>query len=168
LVSNEDDEKKEETLFDLVKRRYDSEWERLKGLDDKAGNLIGYVSIVTGLLLGLGIFEIVDKLTKPVYYLSYFGGIILLLSSIILSMIAIKVREWSIAPKIDTVQSMLKDEDYNNGTVLREGIEQMGNIVKENEDAINKKANWVELSWYCLIGGLIGIFLFVIFLSTGL
>jgi hypothetical protein len=53
---NGDGIKKQEFLLELLKRYYNDESERRKGLDDKAGKLIGYATIVTGLIIGLGTF----------------------------------------------------------------------------------------------------------------
>jgi hypothetical protein len=35
---SDDELKKEEALFDLMRSRYDQEWQRIKDLDGKAGN----------------------------------------------------------------------------------------------------------------------------------
>lgn len=48
--------------LDLVQKRYDHEWDRARDLDGKAGHLLGYVTIITGLILGLGAFSIVERL----------------------------------------------------------------------------------------------------------
>ena len=67
------------------KRRYDEELARGKSLDGKASNLIGYVSIVTGLRVGLGAFSNLEKLAAPEYYIPYLLGVSALLGSIIAS-----------------------------------------------------------------------------------
>lgn len=46
--------KRYEFMFDLVKRRYDSETTRSRDIDGKAHNSVGYVSVIVGLLLGSG------------------------------------------------------------------------------------------------------------------
>lgn len=65
--------------LDLVQKRYDHEWDRARDLDGKAGHLLGYVTIITGLILGLGAFSIVERLFIP-----YFAGIASLLFSTVL------------------------------------------------------------------------------------
>ena len=55
-------------FFKLVKRLYDEGFKTKRVLDDKGSNLIGYITIVTGLLIGLGTFSIFDKLSLPQYY----------------------------------------------------------------------------------------------------
>ena len=45
------DQKRDELIFDLIKRRFDNEWQRVDALDTKAGTLIGFISIVVSLTL---------------------------------------------------------------------------------------------------------------------
>ena len=166
--NDNDNAKKEELLFDLVKRRYDSELERIRDLDDKAGNLIGYVTVVTGLLIGLGTLDILDKLARAEYFVPYFAGIILLLLSLVLSLVALKVSKWTVSPDIDTIHSILRDSAYKYRTVIRQGIMRMGEVVLEIEKKNNEKARIIAWSWYCLIAGLVGIFLYVIIFTKGI
>jgi hypothetical protein len=74
-VLSEDEKDKHDIVFDLMQKRFDYEMQRISDLDDKAGNLIGYTTIVTGLIVGLGTFDILDKLSRPEFYIPYFGGI---------------------------------------------------------------------------------------------
>ena len=46
---NDDKTKKKELILDLAKRLHDDELQRTKDLDNKAGNLIQYISLATGL-----------------------------------------------------------------------------------------------------------------------
>jgi hypothetical protein len=51
--SHEDTEiKRDDLIFDLIKRRFDAERDTSNNLDSKASSLIGFVSIVVGLVLG--------------------------------------------------------------------------------------------------------------------
>ena len=52
-------------IFELIKRRFDNEGERTNSLDGKAGNFVGFVSVVVGLLLGGG------RLCREVIYLVF-------------------------------------------------------------------------------------------------
>ena len=81
-----DIEDKRKLLLDLVRKRYDIELQSSKDLDNKAGNLIGYVTIVTSIIVGLGASSILGKLSEPVYSIPYLVGIASLLFSIILSL----------------------------------------------------------------------------------
>ena len=62
--SNESDNyrlKEEEFILELAKKRYDNALSRWASLDNKASNLIGYVTIVTGLLIGIGTLDSLKK-----------------------------------------------------------------------------------------------------------
>ena len=47
-------DKRDELIFDLIKRRFDGEIDRANKLDSKAGSMVGFVSVVVGLTLGGG------------------------------------------------------------------------------------------------------------------
>jgi hypothetical protein len=163
----DDDKSKDELIFDLVKRRYDNESDRRKDLDEKAGNLIGYVTIVTGLLVGLGTFDILDKLSKPQYFIPYFVGIALLLTSIISSLISIRLAKWSVVPKYEDLESMMNDPQYEYRTVIRRTCLAMGRAIKTNRINNNEKVKWTKRSWLCLILGLILVLIYVVIFVTG-
>ncbi|MGA9153159.1 MAG: hypothetical protein WBZ36_21485 [Candidatus Nitrosopolaris sp.] len=100
----EDNLKRDTLLFDLIKRRYDAEWDRIAGLDSKANNFIGFISVVTGLLLGSSTFTF-SKLscTYPSLTVLYFLGTGLLLVSIGFALSAIKIRRWHAVPNVETL-----------------------------------------------------------------
>ena len=70
-TENEKFKKKDELIFEILKRRYDSAIQRRHFLDDKASNLIGYITIITGIIIiiGLGTFGILEKITNEVVYI---------------------------------------------------------------------------------------------------
>lgn len=145
---------KEQLLLDLVKRRYDAEWQRAKDLDGKAGSLIGYVTIVTGLIVGLGTFSILGKLSVPLYYTPYFIGIASLLLSIVISLFAIKIRSWEFSPRILDLQEYYKDikRDYTSITVTV--FFSMAQAVRNNSKNNELKAFRISISWICLVIGI--------------
>jgi hypothetical protein len=98
-ASNGDNEKRDSLIFELIKRRFDSEGERTNNLDGKAGNLVGFVSVLVGLLLGAGSLlsggEILKSsilLSSHVLTLPYFVGVASLLTSIGCALIALKIH----------------------------------------------------------------------------
>lgn len=114
---------KEELLLDIVKRRYDAELQRTKDLDTKAGNLIGYVTIVTGLIVGLGTFSILEKLSFPQYYIPYLLGVGALLFSIITFPICptggFMGIQWCHKPYRELLQGFQEDKQFDcSGNVL--------------------------------------------------
>jgi hypothetical protein len=151
---NADRYKKEEVLLDLVKRLYDAEWQRTKDLDSKAGSLIGYVTIVTGLIIGLGTFSILDKLSLPVFYVPYFIGISALLLSIVISLFAIKVTTWEFSPRIEDLEEYYKDPKRVYKSVIVTVLFHISQAVKINFNINQSKATRISLSWICLVIGI--------------
>ena len=49
------------------------EFQILKDYDTKAGTLVGYVTLMIGLVVGLGTFTLLDKLTKLEYIVPFFA-----------------------------------------------------------------------------------------------
>jgi|SoiMethySBSTD1v2_1073268.scaffolds.fasta_scaffold2381454_1 hypothetical protein len=77
-------DKRDELIFDLIKRRFDGEIDRANKLDSKAGSMVGFVSVVVGLTLGGGsalsggeLFGDLSLLSNPyatyAYSLSHFS-----------------------------------------------------------------------------------------------
>lgn len=111
--NNEDsDRKRDDLIFELIKRRFDNEGERTNSLDGKAGNFVGFVSVVVGLLLGGGslllggnIFGFSAILSNHILALLYFLGIGSLLASIVSSLFALRIRKWIMVPHVKTLIS---------------------------------------------------------------
>jgi hypothetical protein len=153
---------KEEMLLDIVKRRYDAELQRTKDLDTKAGNLIGYVSIVTGLIVGLGTFSILEKLSSPQYYVPYIVGVAALLLSIIASLFALRVISWEFSGKIKQIEHYYNDVKRTNESIALVTFHSMIQAIVRNAEKNESKANKIMISWISLV---IGISLLAIFAS---
>jgi hypothetical protein len=164
----ENDKRKDEIIFELVRKEYESQLQRRKDMDSKAGSLIGYVTVVTGIIIGLGTFSILEKLSKPEYYIPYFAGISLLLSSIVISLIATRVTSWGIAPDVKKIEEAMKEHVFTYRSIIRRVAIDMVDAVINNHEQNQNKARWIVRSWYCLIAGLILIVIYAaIFTISG-
>lgn len=165
------DQARDNLIFDLIKRRFDAEGERTSSLDGKAGNLVGYVSVVVGLLLGGGGLFSGGAIFKSSLLVSsshgnsliYFIGVALLLGSIGLSLTALKVRRWITVPNVQTLISDYITLPYSE--VLQRNAVEMANAVSNAEKQNNSKGKLIEWSWYLLISGLSIVFAAVLILS---
>lgn len=157
---DKDENKKREILLDFVKRRYDTEWQRTTDLDSKAGGLIGYVTIVTGLLIGLGTFSILDKLSAPQYYIPYFIGIGSLLLAILMSLCAVKTRVFYSSPTNEQLERFYQDNEMYYQRIATHIIPTMLKAIKDNANFNDSKAGFISKSWFCLV---IGIGAFVVY-----
>lgn len=154
--------KRDELMFDLIKRRFDSEISRWDGLDTKAGSLIGFVSIVTSLTLAAGSFSLQDVLNNTQVLIAFFVGIGFLLTSITFSLLCVKVRKAPTVPNTERLISGYQDKSYRE-TLLRNGA-QMSEAVRKLEGLNNKKAKWIRYSWTLFVIALGYLFLvFVLF-----
>jgi hypothetical protein len=112
--NNDDARRTDELVFNLIAKQYDNQVQRRRDLDSKAGSLIGYVTIVTGLLIGLGTFSILGSLSKPQFYLPYFMGIASLIASIVFSLLAVIIRKWTAVPDVRKLfGAAMKDPTFN-------------------------------------------------------
>ena len=157
----DDDVKKDEVIYELVKRLYDEKLATKRVLDDKGSNLIGYITIVTGLLVGLGTFNVSDKLSLPQYYIPYFIGIGLLLGTIVFSMLSVRVKNYSYAPIVPDLRRVLNDDRWHYRTIVRQFVVVATKCIEQNDNRNNRKALWITISWWFLIGGLVFITIYV-------
>jgi len=162
----DDERSRDEVVFDLIKRRYDSELTRINDLDAKGHNLIGYVSVIVGLLVGVGTFQILGKLSSPEYYIPYFLGIFLLLSSLIVALTAVKITSWMTVPDVKRLRDEYLKSNYLYGTVISRVMGTMTDAVVEMEDKSDVKARRINWSWYILIAGLVSVVSYVVIFSS--
>lgn len=152
---------KEETLLELVKRRYDEEWQRIKDLDSKAGNLIGFSSIITGLTIGVGTLGLCGMLLTSEEIFFYFLGVSSLLGSVLLTIIATRVMRWDSAPESDWIKNVLNNTGLDYEWVLAQNIIRMGKVVKDLEKKCDSKAKIIQCSSIALFIGLISLSIYV-------
>jgi hypothetical protein len=156
-VANE----KEAVLLDLVKSRYEAEWQRIKDLDNKAGNLIGFTSIITGLTIGVGTFGLCGKLTTNSEIIFYFLGVASLLGAVLITLIATRVTRWEYGPTIEWVEDVLMNAGFDYELVLTQNIIRMGETVKKLETRCDSKAILIRWSTVALFIGLLSLSIYV-------
>lgn len=163
LVDKDSDEfKRGEIAFELIKRNYDAEMARVNDLDGKAGTQIGFISVVLSLLIGVGTFQLLEKLTLPQFFLPYLIGIGLLLLSFLSSLFAIKIRDWTWAPKTQTVFDGGFKSENGAWFVMLMASKAMVIAVEDMKKKNNDKASKISMSWQFLIGGLGAIIVYVL------
>lgn len=161
------DDKRDNLIFDLIQKRLDDEIQRTNNLDTKAGNLVGFVSVLVGLLLGAGsllsgaeIFKSSALLSNHTFAPIYFVGVAFLLISIGSSLYALKARRWMIIPNVQTLIDDFTVLPYKE--VLQRIGGEMADTVSDMENQNNAKAKLIVLSWYLLTVGLCIVFTSII------
>jgi hypothetical protein len=129
-------------------------------LDSKAGNLIGFISVVVGLLLGAGALKIEAMTSDYFPSVIFFVGIGILLASIGLALASFRVRTWIAVPNVTTLINNYTTVPYDE--VLKRNGGEMAKAVVDSVIQNDNKANLLRVSWYFLISGLCTMFIFVI------
>jgi hypothetical protein len=144
-----------ELLLDIFKRRYDEELERGKSLDGKASNLIGYVTIVSGIIIGLGTFSILEKLAAVQYYIPYLLGIAALLGSIVASLFAVKITQYHYSPGDEALlEYYTTDNQPTYDSVATSVLYYLMDAAKKNSVINERKALKIKVSWISLVIGI--------------
>jgi uncharacterized membrane protein HdeD (DUF308 family) len=152
--SNEDKER-DLKILDFVEKRYNFELQRLRDLDTKASNLIGYVSVITTLILGIGAFGFLSNLSEKSYSIIYFVGIFALVSSITVSLVSMMARRYEFRPTFDDIQGFFLSSKTTSVNVIRETIDEMNNASLQNFKINNQKGICLLIGNLLLIVGII-------------
>jgi hypothetical protein len=154
-------------ILDFIKRRYDSEIEKITSLDSRASNLIGFVSVVVGLIIGGGAFKISIIAGRVELWFPFFGGIILLLLSIFFGLASFRTRNWAEAPDFNTLFNVLTDpvqydpNQYNYDNILKANAQAMIEATTNTSRRNRVKIDHMDRSWWFLIFGLISVGIFL-------
>ncbi|MGE5633603.1 MAG: hypothetical protein ACM3VV_00070 [Deltaproteobacteria bacterium] len=161
-TENEKYKKKVELIFEILKRRYDNAIERRHFLDDKASNLIGYVTIITGIIIiiGLGTFVILEKITNEVIYVLYFSGIGSIILSLIFSLFVIRTKKFKADSNIENLKGYFQDNRWIYEQIIIRHIDIMFDSIPILDNENTKKTNLIQLSWTFLVGGIILLIVF--------
>lgn len=144
---------RDKLIFDLVRERYNQELSRINDLDGKAGNLIGFVGIITSFVLGIGSLSFVQEQKPDAWLVAIFLlGVLFLMGSMVLGLLAYRVRRWEVVPKVKVLIEKYTTEMYDVvlksvGATTSETVEK---IAKQNDD----KADYINAAWWFLIIGL--------------
>lgn len=150
---NESEGERDKLIFELIRERFDQEWSRIGELDDKAANIIGFVGIIAGFLLGIESLILVQTPTlNALLVILYLLGIGFLMVSMILGLMAYRVRRWEVVPNVRVLI-----EEYTTKThteVLRRVAGETSLVVQQIKDQSNEKAGLIRRAWAFLILGL--------------
>ena len=151
------DQKRDELIFELIKKRFDYEFTRTNNLDGKAHNSVGYVGAIVALLIGIGslltgaqAFKVSTQLSSSTMY---FVGIAILLISIGFALGALKVRKWAMAPDVNVLIKKYTTLSYSE--VLKRNAGELAKVVNDTKTLNDNKAKLIDISWYFLISGLL-------------
>lgn len=162
---------RDDLIFDLIKRRYDDVLKDINALDTKSASLIGFVSVVAGLIIGGGTFDISAIAESYILYIPYFLSIGFLIASILFGLKAFRQRNYAVAPNVEVLLKRYTKQNILYSDVLRTSSTAMVEAINIIEKSNRKKADDINRSWVLLIIGLgiVLVFLMIfIFSATSL
>jgi hypothetical protein len=133
---------------------------RIERVDSNAGNLIGYVTVITGLIVGLGPLDLLSKALMTYSAIAYFIGLGFLLGSAISALLATRVRTWHLSPTVEWCLKWIQDPELSSSkgfdhlSVLQRSAIEIGDAVNHNFDVNQRKALWLIIAWILLVIGI--------------
>jgi hypothetical protein len=104
--------------------------------------LIGYVTIITVIIIiRLGTFVILKKITNKVVYILYFTGIGTLILSLIFSLFVIRTKKFRSDSDIEKLKEYFKDNRLTSEQIIIRHIDIMFNSIPILDNENTKKTN---------------------------
>lgn len=154
-VSKKSAEDRDDLILELIKRRYDFVLQNINALDTKAASLIGFVSIVVGLMVGGETFRVSTIVTSNAFYVPYFISVGFLLASISFGFKAFHVRNYLIAPDVKVLLQRYTQPISSYSDVLQTTAGAMLDAIDLTEGSNRQKAGDINISWILLLLGLV-------------
>jgi hypothetical protein len=159
-------EDRDDLILELVKRRYDGVLQNASALDTKAATLVGFVSVVVGLIVGGGTFDVSVIAGSILLYVPYFTSIVILLASIFFGLQAYREkRNYPIVPDVRALLSKYTRENVSYSQVLRSTAGTMDYYIEVIERSNEQKAHDINKSWYLLLIGLVSVLVLLVFFT---
>ena len=156
---DEETEKRDQLIYELIADRFRLEWQRTNDLDGKASSVIGFVGIILSLEAGLGGFLLKEiSRTSECYALLCFLfllGIIFLMCSILCGLKVYYVKVWKVVPDPEhLIEEYAKKEDRSRIDILRIVSKEIADSIKHNEETNNEKVKFIKCSFIFLVSGI--------------
>jgi hypothetical protein len=148
-VVDSDANRRDDLIFELIRDRVKGEWDRSMAVDGKAGNLIGFTSVVIGLLLSAVSLNVTILSQSSILSAIYFTGVGILLLSIFFSLMVIKIRAWTLVPDVKRLLDYYVSRSYQE--LLQSNAATMADAIKISERNNTSKARYTQYSWYFLL-----------------
>jgi hypothetical protein len=160
------EDKYDPLVYEILKAKFDLDWNRIDTLDQKANNTIGFVGIILSLLLALGDWFLKEKENNLNYnygYVFFVFVVLLFIVSIFYALKATSIKNYKTYP------GMIRDfidevEKQDKQFIIESAILNYGKAIEINIDIINKKAEYIKSSHHLFVIGLFINALFVIYL----
>ena len=152
-------------VYELLKERFFSEWDRIDALDQKANNSIGFSGIILSFISAAGVYFIqyMPKTANlySLYSFLFLSGVSFLVFSIVLALKACSVEIYMMFPEPD--KFLNEARNVTRDEMLEALPEAYAEFIKSNKLIIDNKAKYISYSHKVLF---IGILLNTIFIMS--
>ena len=154
---NDETEKRDNLIYEVVNSRYALEEQRTCNLEQKAQNIISFVGIMLILQAG-SVGLIINEIPKvDVFYIAfsllYVLSIFNLICSIYCSLKAYQVKKWILIPDTEYLIEEYAEKERNITDILRILSVEISNAIKHNEKINDVKAKLIQYSLFFLTIG---------------
>ncbi len=154
---------KDKYIYELVFSRFNLEWTRLNDLDSKAGNIIGFASLIIALEINF-ISENFNKIQADETYIMNFyliiASVVFLIWSLCLGFASSSIKKWKVVPETNhLITSYAAQEDKSYIETLVQVTKELNFAIEENKKKSEDKALYVNYSQICLE---LAVFLFIL------
>lgn len=161
---NEETEKRDQLIYELIADRYRLEWQRTNDLDGKASGIIGFVGIIVSLQAGLGSFLLKEIPQTSEFYILcilFLLGIVFLMCSILCGLKAYYVKPWEVVPYPDYLIKEYAQKDRSRIDILRRVSATISGVVTKNKVTNDEKAKFIKGGFIFLVLGIGMVIIFV-------
>ena len=155
---NEETEKRDEFIYELISDRFRLEWARTNDLDGKASSVIGFVGIILSLEAGLGGFLLKEiSRTSECYALLCFLfllGLVFLMCSILCGLKAYGVKTWIVVPDTEhLIEEYAKNNRSKSDILILVSTEISAAVVK-NAATNDEKVGFIRQGFIFFVLGI--------------
>ena len=162
---DEETEKRDQLIYELIADRFRLEWQRTNDLDGKASGIIGFVGIIVSLAAGLGGFLLKEIPKTCDFYIHLCAlllfGIIFLMCSILCGLKAYYLKAWKVVPDPEYLIEEYAKKDRSRIDILRIVSAEISAAVAGNKATNDKKAKFIRYGFIFLVLGIGMIIIFV-------
>ena len=162
---DEETEKRDQLIYELIADRFRLEWQRTNDLDGKASGIIGFVGIIVSLAAGLGGFLLKEIPRTCDFYIHlcalFLLGIIFLMCSILCGLKAYYLKAWKVVPDPEYLIEEYAKKDRSRIDILRIVSAEISDAVTKNKLTNDEKAKFIRYGFISLVLGIGMIIIFV-------
>ena len=164
---DEETEKRDEFIYELIADRFRLEWQRTNDLDGKASRIVRFVGIIVSLQAGLGSL-LLKELPRtcgfyfyPLLCFIFLSELGFLMCSILCGLKAYGVKTWSVVPDTEHLIEEYAKKDKSRIDILRLVSAEISAAVAKNAATNDEKVEFIRQGFIFFVLGIGVAILFV-------